>query len=141
MFRSLAAVVLSAMLAQWNLSVAQDSAPTKTKPSQAAKSQDESPELIAKTKETTGTSKAKKRATRLPRYFGQLELSAEQRESAYSIQKEFKSQIDDLIRQIDLLKAEREKQLKAILSASQKRELTSLSNRRVATPKPTPKKN
>jgi hypothetical protein len=69
---------------------------------------------------------------RLPRYYGKLDLSDEQRTKVYAVQEEFGKQIDDLLRQLDALKSAREKKVKAILTASQKRMLTTHENAALA---------
>lgn len=106
-------------------------APTKTGDGNETK--------VGKQDEKTGGKKngkkskqVKSKYARLPRYFGQLELSDDQRSEVYAVQEELGRKIDELLRQLDELKLERDDQLKGLLTTSQKRKLTSRQNAALA---------
>lgn len=69
---------------------------------------------------------AKKPAGRLPAQYGKLGLSAEQRTKVYSVQANYKKQIDELQKQIDALKTKEDTEVEAVLTADQKKKLDEL---------------
>lgn len=68
---------------------------------------------------------------RLPNNYGKLELSGEQKDQVYAIQKKFEAEIESLEKQLAALKAKREAELLNVLTAAQKEKLKSIQ----ATPK------
>lgn len=68
---------------------------------------------------------------RLPNNYGKLELSGEQKDQVYAIQKKYEAQIESLEKQLKELKAKRDAELSGVLSASQKTKLKEIQ----ATPK------
>lgn len=69
---------------------------------------------------------AKKPAGRLPAQYGKLGLSDEQRYEIYSVQANYRKQIDELQKQIDSLKTKQSSEIEAVLTADQKKKLDEL---------------
>ena len=66
---------------------------------------------------------AKKPSGRLPPHYGKLGISGEQRKKIYGIQNGYKTQIADLQKQIDALKAKQNTEVAAVLTPDQKKKL------------------
>ncbi|MBA4031211.1 MAG: hypothetical protein C0478_10035 [Planctomyces sp.] len=81
--------------------------------------------------ETTDKATTKEDSPRLPNNYGKLELSGEQKDQVYAIQKKYEAQIESLEKQLKELKAKRDAELSGVLSASQKTKLKEIQ----ATPK------
>lgn len=110
------AVVLAAMLvAASSFGTAQESKSTKAPETKAAE----------KSAEPKGTEKEKsdKPKGRLPAGYGKLELSEMQRDKIYGIQAKFSPKLDELERQIEKLRAERDAEIEGVLTAAQKQTL------------------
>ena len=63
---------------------------------------------------------------RLPQYFGQLKLDAEQKEAVYKIREEIGPKIAELEAEIAKLKEDEMEQCEEVLTATQKKTLTTL---------------
>lgn len=63
---------------------------------------------------------------RLPANYGKLGLTEAQKNSIYEVQKKYKSQLDDLEKQLDALKAKRDGEVEAVLSDAQRKILKDL---------------
>lgn len=63
---------------------------------------------------------------RLPANYGKLGLTEAQKNSIYEVQKKYKSQLDDLEKQLDALKAKRDGEVEAVLSEPQRKILKDL---------------
>lgn len=61
-----------------------------------------------------------KRKVRLPNHYGKLNLSDTQREKIYKIKTDYKTQIDNLKKQLAELDAKQDAECEAVLTASQK---------------------
>lgn len=64
-----------------------------------------------------------KPSRRLPNYYGQLDLTDEQKTKVYAVQDKYEGQIDALEKQIEDLKAKRAVESEAVLTADQKKKL------------------
>ena len=71
-------------------------------------------------KKTEGTKAPAKRKVRLPNHYGKLNLTDDQREKIYKIQKDYKAQIDSLKKQLAEIDAKKDAECAEVLSASQK---------------------
>jgi hypothetical protein len=65
----------------------------------------------------------RKQGRRLPNHFGKLKLTPEQRKEIDDIQAGYKKQLDELIRQMRELKTAQQKDVQAVLTKAQKKEL------------------
>lgn len=91
-------------------------------------SQEPTPATDAQSKTTpAGAATTKAPARRLPTYYGQVGLQASQRESIYALQDKYGTQIDALIRQVETLRQQRDKEIEAVLNAEQRAELKRLT--------------
>ncbi|HID23407.1 MAG TPA: hypothetical protein EYP14_13555 [Planctomycetaceae bacterium] len=63
---------------------------------------------------------------RLPMYYGQIGLSREQREKIYEIQAKYRSQIEELMKQIGALRKKQKEEIEAVLTDEQKERLAKL---------------
>ncbi len=70
----------------------------------------------------------KEDSPRLPNNFGKLELSGEQKEQVYTIQKKYAAEIESLEKQLAALKAKRDAELQGVLTAAQKETLKSIQS-------------
>ncbi|VAX41208.1 hypothetical protein MNBD_PLANCTO02-336 [hydrothermal vent metagenome] len=77
----------------------------------------------------TATKKAK-HSHRLPRYFGKIGISAEQKGNIYKIQEKYHSKIDDLKKQLAALKKKEMSEIETTLSANQKSALKKLRSKK-----------
>lgn len=68
----------------------------------------------------------KKLRGRLPRNYGKLGVSQEQRRTIYSIQEKYRSQIEDLEKQLAALESQRDRDIAAVLTEGQKVRLKEL---------------
>lgn len=66
---------------------------------------------------------AKKAVHRVPQYYGQLDLTDDQRAKIYSIQDSYKAQIDDLQAKLDALKAKEDAEIDGVLKPEQLKKL------------------
>lgn len=78
-------------------------------------------ETAESTKKAASTSATKKPRGRLPAYYGQVGLSGEQRDRIYGIQATYRTQIDELQKQIDSLKEKEVSEIVAVLTPEQKK--------------------
>ncbi|EAQ81088.1 hypothetical protein [Blastopirellula marina] len=62
---------------------------------------------------------------RLPNFYGQV-VSEKQKEEIYSIQSEYEARLDELVRQIVVLKAERDAKVDQTLTPEQRKEIADL---------------
>lgn len=62
---------------------------------------------------------------RLPNFYGQV-VSESQRDEIYAIQSEYQKKLDELIRQVVTIKAERDAKIDETLSADQRKEIAQL---------------
>jgi hypothetical protein len=89
---------------------------------------------------TSPAAKAFNPAHRVPMYFGQLNLTAVQRESIYKIQEKHMPKIQDLEKQVEDLRAQMLKECERVLTADQRqalakrREMTSQRPKRALAP-------
>ncbi len=101
------------------------------------------PSLNAQRKKSTTRKTATKKAKhshRLPRYFGKIGISTEQKGNIYKIQEKYHSKIDDLKKQLAALKKKEMSEIETTLSASQKSALKKLrSKKRISKRKTTVK--
>ena len=67
---------------------------------------------------------SKKPTGRLPPHYGKLGISSQQRTKIYVIQATYKTQITDLQKQIDELRAKQGTEVTGVLTADQKKKLT-----------------
>tara|TARA_R110002020_G_scaffold473097_2_gene701890 strand:+ start:139 stop:495 length:357 start_codon:yes stop_codon:yes gene_type:complete len=63
---------------------------------------------------------------RLPNYYGQIGLSDEQRTKIYSIQTEFRTKSEELIRQLEDMRTEETLEIQSVLTPEQRIELNEL---------------
>ncbi|QDV29347.1 hypothetical protein Spb1_12330 [Planctopirus ephydatiae] len=70
----------------------------------------------------------KEDSPRLPNNFGKLELSGEQKDRVYTIQKKYAAEIESLEKQLADLKAKRDAELQGVLTAAQKEKLKSIQS-------------
>jgi hypothetical protein len=95
-----------------------------------AGAQEKKKESAASGEKKAGAAKEGKESKgRLPQYYGQIGLSAEQREKIYAIQAQYRQQIDDLEKQLEAVKAKQEGEIQAVLSADQKQKLGELTEK------------
>ncbi len=100
---------------------AQENAESPT-PKMMPKKRAEKPKTATKKKP-----KARKKAGgRLPAYYGQIELSDEQREKIYGIQRGYREQIQELRKQLQALEAKQKEEINEVLTEEQKAKLTEL---------------
>lgn len=89
---------------------------------------------MAQTKSKAGASKGKavaeekekSRYNRLPTYFGQLELTDEQKESVYAVKTEYGTKIEALEEELKKLKEEMNEEVEGVLTSAQKTALAKL---------------
>ena len=84
--------------------------------------------VVAQAEEKPATAKedkpaAKKPKGRLPGGYGKLGLSGEQRRKIYGIQDSYRDRIEELERQLDALKEQRDAEIVAVLTPEQKQTL------------------
>ena len=73
------------------------------------------------------TKAARKRPRgRLPMFYGQIGLSREQREKIYEIQAKYRSQIEELMKQLAALREKQKEEIEAVLTDEQKERLAKL---------------
>ena len=96
--------------------------------SAAAQEDAESPAPKKMGKKRTQKPKAmpKKAGGRLPRYYGQIGLSDEQREKVYEIQRTYREQIDELRKQLKAIEAKQKEEISEVLTEEQKAKLAEL---------------
>jgi hypothetical protein len=82
----------------------------------------------AKSKLEKSKSSTKKITGRLPRMFGKLKLSEQQRTMIYQIQANYREEVTDLQKRVLLLKAAERKEIEEILTRSQKTLLEELQS-------------
>ncbi len=119
-------------------------------PDRSANAQDGAKKAAAKKGEKTkkGAKKApkKKARGRLPQYYGQIGLSEKQRADIYAVQATYRTQIQDLLKQLAALRAKEKAEINAVLSDEQKQDLAkrldeaSKSRSKKGGAKPKPKK-
>ena len=63
---------------------------------------------------------------RLPIYYGKLGVSEDQRDRIYTIQAQYDVQIDELLAQLEELRAKRDRAVESVLTAGQKQRLREL---------------
>lgn len=68
----------------------------------------------------------KKAGGRLPAYYGQIGLTAEQREKIYGIQRTYREQIQELRKQLQTLEAKQKEEIDDVLTEEQKTKLADL---------------
>jgi Spy/CpxP family protein refolding chaperone len=66
---------------------------------------------------------AKKAVHRVPQYYGQLDLTDEQKTKIYSIQDSYKAQLEELRAKIDALEAKEDSEINAVLKPEQLKKL------------------
>ncbi len=95
------------------------------------------PTLQAQRKKTTKstTTKKVKYAHRLPSHFRQIGISEEQKSKVYKIQDNYRSQIDDLKKQLAALQEKEMSEMEGLLSTRQKSALSKLRNKKKTTKK------
>jgi Spy/CpxP family protein refolding chaperone len=76
----------------------------------------------------SGTDADEKGGFRLPNNYGKLELTDKQKGEIQAIQGRFNPRIDALLKQIDELRDQRDAEIEAVLTASQKTKLKSLQD-------------
>lgn len=77
---------------------------------------------------TAAKQEDKKPTNRLPANYGKLGLTDAQKDKVYAAQEKYDKQIDDLEAQIKSLKAKRDAEVEAVLSAEQKKILKDLTD-------------
>ncbi len=65
-------------------------------------------------------------STRLPRYFGQLDLDEQQRDEVYAIQADYGEQIEKLREQLADVQQQRDEDLQDVLTPAQRKEFSKL---------------
>ena len=75
--------------------------------------------------EGAATAESKPRG-RLPIYYGKLGVSDDQRDKIYTIQAEYDAQLDELLAQLEELRAKRDRAVEGVLTAGQKQRLREL---------------
>ena len=75
---------------------------------------------------TTKTAQAEKPKGRLPPNYGKLGLTDKQKTSIYAIQAKYETQLDELEKQLDDLKAKRDTEVKTVLNDNQRKSLDDL---------------
>ena len=75
---------------------------------------------------TKAAEKSDQEKGRLPANYGKLGLTEAQKNSIYEVQKKYKSQLDDLEKQLDALKSKRDGEVEAVLSDAQRKILKDL---------------
>lgn len=75
---------------------------------------------------TTKTAQAEKPKGRLPANYGKLGLTDKQKTSIYAIQAKYETQLDELEKQLDDLKAKRDMEVKTVLNDNQRKSLDDL---------------
>ena len=84
-------------------------------------------ELSQVSRSAAGTTAARKKPSgRLPRYFGKLGVSDEQRTKIYELQAKYAEQIEALEKELAALKDKRDGEIAGVLTAGQKTRLTEL---------------
>lgn len=78
------------------------------------------------TKPATKTAQAEKPKGRLPPNYGKLGLTDKQKTSIYAIQAKYETQLDELEKQLDDLKAKRDTEVKTVLNDNQRKSLDDL---------------
>jgi hypothetical protein len=78
------------------------------------------PNLAGQDKKDEPTTKVK---GKLPSHWGKIGLTDDQKQTIYKVQAKYDPEIDKLTAKIDELKATRDKEMKAVLSADQKKAL------------------
>jgi Spy/CpxP family protein refolding chaperone len=63
---------------------------------------------------------------RVPMYYGQIDLTSNQKTQIYAIQDQYDGRIDDLLTQIEELRVQRDSEIESVLSAGQRAELKKL---------------
>jgi Spy/CpxP family protein refolding chaperone len=94
----------------------------------------------AKEKKAAAKSDDKKPTNRLPANYGKLGLTDAQKDKVYAIQDKYEKQVDELEAQLKAIKAKRESEVEAVLSAEQKKILKDL-NEEAKESKSKPKKS
>ncbi len=88
--------------------------------------------------------KRKKAKGRLPNNYGKIGLANEQRQQIYGIQVKYRPQLEELEKQIKALRAQRDAEIEAVLTDSQKQRLAELQEaakkKRASRKKPKPAK-
>ena len=79
----------------------------------------------SKSKKTPAATSAKKQRRRLPNHYAKL-VTDEQRESIYEIQRRYREKIEPLRKQIEQLIAERNAEIRQVLTPEQQRKLDEL---------------
>ncbi|MBS0202201.1 MAG: hypothetical protein JSS49_04815 [Planctomycetes bacterium] len=74
----------------------------------------------------TKLTQAEKPKGRLPANYGKLGLTDKQKTAIYGIQAKYESQLDDLQKQLDDLKAKRDAEVKTVLNDNQRKALDDL---------------
>ena len=72
------------------------------------------------------TKKRRKARGRVPNYYGQIGLSPEQRKKIYAVQKQYRSQFQDLFKQLRALRAKQQAEIDAVLTPEQIAKLKAL---------------
>ena len=78
------------------------------------------------TKPAAKPAQAEQEKGRLPANYGKLGLTEAQKNSIYEVQKKYKSQLDDLEKQLDALKSKRDGEIEMVLSDAQRKILKDL---------------
>jgi flagellar basal body-associated protein FliL len=81
------------------------------------------------TKSTSDDAQPSKSKGALPKYFGRLGLTDDQKQKVYKIATSYKTKIDALTEQLEELKSQRQAELLKILSDTQKTHLRELQTR------------
>jgi len=111
-------------LAAWTIGTWMPAEPADAQEKPAAKADAEKP--AAATKPEPGDQTAPKPVRRVPQYFGQVDLTREQREKILAEQDTWNAQISELEKQIAALKEKRDAAVEAVLTAEQKKKLNDL---------------
>ncbi|UUO08295.1 hypothetical protein M4951_08235 [Blastopirellula sp. J2-11] len=88
----------------------------------SARAADEPPVAAQPKMETKARSEPR---GRLPNFYGQV-VSEKQKEEIYSIQSEYEARLDELVRQIVVIKAERDAKIDQTLTPQQRKEIADL---------------
>jgi len=90
------------------------------------------------------TKKRRKARGRVPSYYGQVGLSPEQKKKIYAIQKKYRSQMQDLIKQLLALRAKQQSEIDTVLTPEQAAKVKALrdaaARKRAAKKKKRPRK-
>ncbi|MBC8868325.1 MAG: hypothetical protein H8E44_02855 [Planctomycetes bacterium] len=84
------------------------------------------PKTMGKKRAQKPKTAPKKAGGRLPRYYGQIGLSDEQRGKVYEVQRTYREQIEELRKQLKAIEAKQKEEISEVLTEEQKAKLAEL---------------